>query len=122
MQKEREERELQRKQEQLREIQKKTIAEKMEQIAQTEIGKKVISKMDEEELANLDTEAIMIKQVEELENEKRQLIARLKSQEKKVDHLERAKRKEEIPLIKESMIQVSFCTFVVQCKLKRTKS
>ena len=42
MQKEREERELQRKQEQLREIQKKTIAEKMEQIAQTEIGKKVI--------------------------------------------------------------------------------
>mgnify|MGYP001210423726 CR=1 FL=1 len=74
MQKEREERELQRKQEQLREIQKKTIAEKMEQIAQTEIGKKVISKMDEEELANLDTEAIMIKQVEELENEKRQLI------------------------------------------------
>ena len=67
-----------------------------------------LSKMDEEELANLDTEAIMIKQVEELENEKRQLIARLKSQEKKVDHLERAKRKEEIPLIKESMIQVSF--------------
>ena len=112
MQKEREERELQRKQEQLREIQKKTIAEKMEQIAQTEIGKKVISKMDEEELANLDTEAIMIKQVEELENEKRQLIARLKSQEKKVDHLERAKRKEEIPLIKESMIQVSFSTFL----------
>merc|ERR1712008_416176 len=47
----------------------------------------------------------MIKQVEELENEKRQLIARLKAQEKKVDHLERAKRKEEIPLIKESMIQ-----------------
>ena len=68
--------------------------------------------MDEEELANLDTEAIMIKQVEELENEKRQLIARLKSQEKKVDHLERAKRKEEIPLIKESMIQVSFSTFL----------
>merc|ERR1711936_1421326 len=81
------------------------IAEKMEQIAQTEIGKKVISKMDEKELAELDTEAIMIKQVEELENEKRQLIARLKSQEKKVDHLERAKRKEEIPLIKESMVQ-----------------
>merc|ERR1719438_605603 len=73
----------------------------MEQIAQTEIGKKVISKMDEKELAELDTEAIMIKQVEELENEKRQLIARLKNQEKKVDHLERAKRKEEIPLIKD---------------------
>merc|ERR1712228_635686 len=94
-----------RKQEQLREIQRKTIAEKMEQIAQTEIGKKVISKMDEKELAELDTEQIMIKQVEELENEKRQLIARLKAQEKKVDHLERAKRKEEIPLIQKDMIQ-----------------
>ena len=67
----------------------------MEQIAQTEIGKKVISKMDEKELAELDTEQIMIKQVEELENEKRQLVARLKAQEKKVDHLEHAKRKEE---------------------------
>ena len=82
------------------------IAEKMEQIAQTEIGKKVISKMDEKELAELDTEQIMIKQVEELENEKRQLVARLKAQEKKVDHLERAKRKEEIPLIVDSMKQV----------------
>ena len=92
--------------EQLHEIQRKTIAEKMEQIAQTEIGKKVISKMDEKELAELDTEQIMIKQVEELENEKRQLVARLKAQEKKVDHLERAKRKEEIPLIVDSMKQV----------------
>merc|ERR1739846_57480 len=43
---ERDARESERKQEQLREIQRKTIAEKMEQIAQTEIGKKVISKMD----------------------------------------------------------------------------
>merc|ERR1712080_356063 len=76
-----------------------------EQIAQTEIGKKVISKMVEKELAELDTEAIMIKQVEKLENEKRQLTARLKAQEKKVDHLERVKRKEEIPLIEESMKQ-----------------
>merc|ERR1739848_477170 len=43
----------------------KSIAERMEQIAQTEIGKKVISKMDEKELAELDTEQIMIKQDEE---------------------------------------------------------
>ena len=92
--------------EQVREIQRKIIAEKMEHIAQTEIGKKVISKMDEKELAELDTGQIMIKQVEELENEKRQLVPPLKAQEKKVDHLERAKRKEEIPLIVENMKQV----------------
>ena len=41
--------------------------------------------------------------LEELKNEK---LKRLKAQEKKVDHLERAKRKEEIPLIVESMKQV----------------
>jgi translation initiation factor 3 subunit A len=82
---ERDERERQRTQEQLREIQKKHIEEKMQQIAQTDIGKKVLGKLDEKELAELDTDAIMIKQVEELENEKRQLMARLKSQEKKVN-------------------------------------
>merc|ERR1712128_40379 len=39
-------------------------------------------------------------QVEELEKEKKELQVRLKAQEKKVDHLERAKRLEEIPLLK----------------------
>merc|ERR1712018_918700 len=102
---EREERERQRNQEQLREIQRKTLEEKVQQIAQTEIGQKVLKRMDEKELAELDTEAIMIEQVKELENEKRQLVARLKAQEKKVDHLERAKRKEEIPLIKAAMVK-----------------
>merc|ERR1712142_131850 len=43
---------------------------------------------------------IMAKQVEELEKEKKELQVRLKAQEKKVDHLERAKRLEEIPLLK----------------------
>ena len=94
----------------------------MQQIAQTEIGKKVLNKMDEKELAELDTEAIMIKQVEELENEKRQLVARLKAQEKKVDHLERAKRKEEIPLIKAAMVKVCYLAKVVVFKKNLVKS
>merc|ERR1712051_137621 len=66
-------------------------------------GKKVIEKMDERALAELDTDTIMMKQVEELENEKRLLVARLKAQEKKMDHMERAKRKAEIPLMKEAI-------------------
>merc|ERR1711997_1063158 len=78
------------------------IKEKVQQIMQTEIGKKVIEKMDERALAELDTDTIMMKQVEELENEKRLLVARLKAQEKKMDHMERAKRKAEIPLMKEA--------------------
>ena len=55
---------------------------------------------------------IFVGQVEELENEKRQQIAKLKAQEKRVDHLERAKRKEEIPLLLEAIKQVSLDTDV----------
>merc|ERR1711874_59840 len=47
-----------------------------------------------------DADEIMAKQVGELEKEKKELQVRLKAQEKKVDHLERAKRLEEIPLLK----------------------
>ncbi|NXY15704.1 EIF3A factor, partial [Atrichornis clamosus] len=43
---------------------------------------------------------IMAKQVEQLEKEKKELQERLKNQEKKIDYFERAKRLEEIPLIK----------------------
>ncbi len=89
-------------QEQMRVIQKEHIEMKLNQIKQTELGKKILDKMDEKEIAELDTEQIMAKQVEELEKEKRDLLARLKAQEKKVDHMERAKRKEEIPLLKEA--------------------
>jgi len=42
-----------------------------------------------------------LKQEEEIENEKRLLITRLKNQEKTLDHIERAKRKLEIPLLEE---------------------
>merc|ERR1719356_808909 len=48
----------------------------------------------------MDADEIMAKQVEELEKEKKELQVRLKAQEKKVDDLERAKRLEEIPLLK----------------------
>merc|ERR1711970_1433017 len=68
------------------------MGDKIAQLANTEIGKKVLEGMPAEE--------IMAKQVEELEKEKKELQVRLKAQEKKVDHLERAKRLEEIPLLK----------------------
>merc|ERR1719369_1893191 len=56
--------------------------------------------MKAEEIAKMDADEIMAKQVEELEKEKKELQVRLKAQEKKVDHLQRAKRLEEIPLLK----------------------
>merc|ERR1712123_63191 len=97
---EREEREKQRKENEIRDIQAKHTRDKIAQLANTEIGKKVLEGMQAEEIAKMDADEIMAKQVEELEKEKKELQVRLKAQEKKVDHLERAKRLEEIPLLK----------------------
>lgn len=51
----------------------------------------------------MDADQIAAREAEELQKEKRELQAKLKSQEKKVDYFERAKRLEEIPLIQASM-------------------
>lgn len=47
----------------MREIKKRHIEETVKNIAQTEIGKKVLAGMDETEFADLDTDKIMMKQV-----------------------------------------------------------
>uniref|UniRef100_A0A671F1Z4 Eukaryotic translation initiation factor 3 subunit A n=1 Tax=Rhinolophus ferrumequinum TaxID=59479 RepID=A0A671F1Z4_RHIFE len=109
-------------------IKKKTVRERLEQIKKTELGAKAFKDIDIEDLEELDPDFIMAKQVEQLEKEKKELQERLKNQEKKVnersgklltcqikrdfiynyicfhvfqiDYFERAKRLEEIPLIK----------------------
>merc|ERR1712241_1212723 len=103
LEQERDEMEKARAREKLLEIQQQHIQDKVKQIMQTEIGKKVISNMDEKALAELDTDTIMMKQVEELEKEKKELVQRLKNQEKKMDQMERAKRKSEILLLKDAI-------------------
>merc|ERR1712051_1156051 len=84
--------------EEIKDIQMKHTKDKLAQLASTDIGKKVLDKMDAEEIEKLDADEIMAKQVEELEKEKKELQIRLKSQEKKVDHFQRALRLEELPL------------------------
>lgn len=44
----------------------------------------------------------MQRQMEQMDRERRDLQAKLKSQEKKVDHMARAKRLEEIPLLQKA--------------------
>ncbi|CAG8721150.1 14802_t:CDS:2 [Gigaspora margarita] len=56
-------------------------------------------KIEPEELDKLDPDKIVRLQVERLEKEKRELNDRLRSTAKRMDHLERAYRKEEIPLL-----------------------
>jgi translation initiation factor 3 subunit A len=50
----------------------------------------------------LDAEQIAARELEELQKEKREIQQKLKSQEKKVDYFERAKRLEEIPLLQQA--------------------
>ena len=55
-------------------------------------------KLDLEELVDLDTDQLVAKQVEQLEAEKKEMRTRLNTLGKRIDHLERAMRKEELPL------------------------
>merc|ERR1712113_1276777 len=97
---ERELRDKERKEQEFKAIQAKHNQDKIKQLAQTDIGKKVLGQLDQDTIAQMDADDIMAKQVEELEKEKKELQVRLKAQEKKQDHIERAKRLEEIPLLK----------------------
>merc|ERR1719233_1660688 len=99
--KEAEERDRQRQERERAEIQKQLNRERLEKLKTTVIGSKIVKEFleKEEELAVLDPDTILAKQVEQLEREKKELQAKLKAQEKKVDHFVRACHQEEIPLL-----------------------
>ena len=63
--------------EKLQEIKQRHIEETVKNIAQTEIGKKVLIKMTEKEIAELDTDKIMMKQVIKISQKFTNLLHRL---------------------------------------------
>ncbi|CAH0758473.1 unnamed protein product [Diatraea saccharalis] len=103
LEQEREEREKRKHASELAAMKERHRRERMAHISQTAHGKKMLQKLDEEEIKKMDAEAIAQREAEELMKERRELQARLKSQEKKVDYFERAKRLEEIPLLQKSL-------------------
>lgn len=103
LEQEREEREKKRQLNEMQQIKDRHLKEKMLQISQTSHGQKVLKKLDEDEIKKMDAEQIAAREAEELQKEKRELQAKLKSQEKKVDYFERAKRIEEIPLFQNNI-------------------
>lgn len=94
-----EERERKRAANEIQQIKEKSLKEKMQQISQTSHGQKVLKKLDEDEIKKLDAEQIAKRESEELQKERKEMQSKLKSQEKKVDYFERAKRQDEISLI-----------------------
>ncbi|XP_018785649.1 PREDICTED: eukaryotic translation initiation factor 3 subunit A [Bactrocera latifrons] len=105
LEQENEERERKRHQNEIEAIMVKSLKDKMQQISQTARGKKMLSKLDEESLKKLDAEQIAAKESEELQRERKELQSKLKSQEKKIDYFERAKRMEEIPLFEKYLAE-----------------
>ncbi|XP_019635290.1 PREDICTED: eukaryotic translation initiation factor 3 subunit A-like [Branchiostoma belcheri] len=93
------ERERQRRLQERREIQRKQVQERLDILRKSSLGARALKDIDLEDIDELDPDAIMQKQVEQLEKEKRELAEKLKAQEKKVDHFERAKRLEELPAL-----------------------
>jgi len=102
--KEQQEREARRREEQEKEEKRRTANDRLEMFKKSEIGQKILKDIDIEALEKINPDELMKRQVETLEKEKRELHDRLKAQEKKLDYFERAKRLEEIPLLKQKAI------------------
>ncbi|XP_066278949.1 eukaryotic translation initiation factor 3 subunit A-like [Branchiostoma lanceolatum] len=96
------ERERQRRLQERREIQRKQVQERLDILRKSSLGARALKDIDLEDIDELDPDAIMQKQVEQLEKEKKELAEKLKAQEKKVDHFERAKRLEELPSLQKN--------------------
>lgn len=105
LEQEQEERERKRHENEIQAIKEKSLKEKVQQISQTAHGKKMLSKLDEEGIKKLDAEQIAMRESEELQRERKELQSKLKSQEKKIDYFERAKRLEEIPLFEKYLAE-----------------
>ncbi|CAK8675557.1 unnamed protein product [Clavelina lepadiformis] len=97
--KEQKAREAQRKKDKEREEKRRTVTDRIEMIRKTEIGQKILEDIDIDNFEDINADELMKRQMETMEREKKELQDRLKSQEKKVDYFERAKRLEEVPLL-----------------------
>ncbi|TFK22493.1 hypothetical protein FA15DRAFT_622403 [Coprinopsis marcescibilis] len=74
-------------------------AEEAKKYAQTLVDKGILKATEVEKLDTYDTEGLITIQVAQLEKEKKEMNERLRIISKRIDHIERAYRKEERPLL-----------------------
>ncbi|KAL2916805.1 eukaryotic translation initiation factor 3 subunit A [Polyrhizophydium stewartii] len=98
MEEEAKRREIERMAQQRQEIEK-IEAQKMAEKLASELGEKNAG-FNRDDLMNMDKNSLVQLQVQQLEKERRELLNKTKALLKRVDHTERAFRKEEIPLLK----------------------
>lgn len=81
-------------------IKERNLKERVQAMSTTVIGKKVLEKL-EKDVKELDPDQLAAIEHDQMAKERKELQSKLKSQEKKIDYYERAKRLEEIPLLEE---------------------
>lgn len=96
---ENEERNLQLIQREQEKIKRKILLEKMENLKKSVLGSQLAESVELEDLDNFDPEILFTKQIEQFNKEKKALSSKLRRQDRNFNHLERAKRVEEMPLL-----------------------
>ena len=107
LEREAERREMQRRRDEAEAIQRKAAKDKLDQLRSTEMGARAFQGIDAKDIAEMNSEDILAKQVIQLEKEKRELAEKLRTQEKKIDYFERAKHIEQIGMRRSQIISIS---------------
>ncbi|GBN84083.1 Eukaryotic translation initiation factor 3 subunit A [Araneus ventricosus] len=81
-------------------IKNQILREKIENLKKSELGQ-MIEKLELNELSSVDPDSLLSKHIEYIKREKKEFQTRLRKQERTINHMERAKRIEEIPLLKQ---------------------
>merc|ERR1712080_265694 len=96
---EREKREKERRLQEMKEIQKQQVWDRVESLRGTDVGKRAFKNLSAKEIDEMDPDDILQRQYEQLDREKREQLLKLRTQEKRIDHLVRAMRLDEIPML-----------------------
>lgn len=120
LEQEAEERERKRQENEVKLIKSRTMEEQKIKYSQSTHGQKLL-KIIEEKGTSADPEEIAREEHNALVRERKELQSRLKSQEKKIDYFERAKRIEEVPLIKDYLKEMAVKEEIFWTKQEETR-
>ena len=82
---------------------KKQMAKDQLSMIKGSLAGNLLDNLNDEELSKLRPEDIHSRKIEQLEKERREQLAKQRKLERKIDHLERAKRIEELPLLEKAI-------------------
>uniref|UniRef100_A0A1X7VGV1 Eukaryotic translation initiation factor 3 subunit A n=1 Tax=Amphimedon queenslandica TaxID=400682 RepID=A0A1X7VGV1_AMPQE len=83
----------------IEEMKRKMAEDKLETLKKTPLGARAFADVTAADMKDLDADEILLKQLQQMDKERRDKETKLKGQEKRFDYMERAKRMVEIPLL-----------------------